>query len=240
MNVTETVATPDGDMTTYVARPAGATSGGAVVVFMGGSGIREEFRAIARRIAEHGHLAALPDLYHRTPGWRSDPADLDAMWRMMASVSRDMVDRDVDALLDHLDVRHGTRGLPVACVGFCWGGQFPLRTAGRRPDRVRAAVSLYGTELVDGRDDSPHLLIPHVRGEAVLLFAADDPHVPEENPALLDRLLGEHGVTHHVEVLPGTGHGFLFTDSPAYQPEAAEAAWARLLDTLGRTLVARE
>jgi carboxymethylenebutenolidase len=233
---TEVVVTPDGPMSTYIATPDDGLAGGVVVVFMGGSGIREEFRAITRRIAALGHVAALPDLFHRAPGWRPDPGDPDAMYRMMASVSRAMVDADVDALLDHLDERGGTRGLRAACVGFCWGGQFPLRTAGRRPDRVVAAISLYGTELVDDRADSPHLLVPEVRGEVVLLFAASDPWVPEGNPPLLDELLTRHGVEHHVEVLPGTEHGFLFTDSPAYHPKAAEAAWARIVDVLGRRL----
>jgi carboxymethylenebutenolidase len=233
---TVSVATPDGEMQTYVAEPASGVIGGLVVVFMGGSGIREEFRAITRRIAAHGHLAALPDLYHRAPGWRSDPADTDSMYRMMASVTRGMVDADVDALLTHLDAHRGTAGLRVGCVGFCWGGQFPLRTAGRRADRVAAAVSLYGTELVDDREDSPHRQIPQVRGEVHLLFAAEDPWVPRENAALLDRLLEEQGVAHRVETLPRTEHGFLFTDSPAYREEAAEAAWADLLDLLQRRL----
>jgi carboxymethylenebutenolidase len=147
-----------------------------------------------------------------------------------------MVGRDVDALLAHLDAAHATGDLPLGCVGFCWGGQFPLWMAGRRPDRVRAAVSLYGTELVDGAEDSPHRLIPRVRAEVVLLFAEHDGWVPEENPPLLERLLSEHGVAHHVEVLPGTEHGFLFTDLPSHHPEAAAAAWQRLLDVFDRRL----
>lgn len=233
---TETVATPDGGMATYLARPATAITGGLVLLFMGGGGMREEFRAIARRIAAHGHLVAAPDLYHRTPSWQPEGADMDAIRRQMASVSRAMVGADVDALLDHLDATRGTRDLALGCVGFCWGGQFPLWMAGRRPDRVRAAVSLYGTELVDGLEDSPHRLIPQVSAEVVLLFAERDGWVPEENPPLLERLLTEHGVPHHVEVLPGTEHGFLFTDSPAHHPAAAAAAWARLLDTFERRL----
>src|SRR5688572_32553223 len=59
------VRTRDGEMNTVVFQPDGAGPFPAIIVFMPASGIREELRGLARRLAEGGYLVLLPNMYYR-------------------------------------------------------------------------------------------------------------------------------------------------------------------------------
>ena len=52
----------------------------------------------------------------------------------------------------------------------------------------------------------------------------------------LERSLAEAGVRHRVEWYPGTTHGFVFPERPAYQREGAERHWERLQELFARNL----
>ncbi|MEV4423592.1 dienelactone hydrolase family protein, partial [Patulibacter sp. NPDC049589] len=71
MVLTETVEIATGDgppMTGYLARPA-VPSTSAVLVGMELFGVSAHVRDVCERLAEQGHVALAPDLYHRTaPG----------------------------------------------------------------------------------------------------------------------------------------------------------------------------
>ena len=59
------VATPDGVMDAYAARPDDARSYPLVVVFMDIWGLREELFEITRRIAREGYFCMVPNLFYR-------------------------------------------------------------------------------------------------------------------------------------------------------------------------------
>ena len=59
------IATPDGVMDAYAARPDDATPYPLVVVFMDIWGLREELFGIVRRIAGEGYHCVVPNLFHR-------------------------------------------------------------------------------------------------------------------------------------------------------------------------------
>ena len=59
------VATPDGVMNAYAARPDDARSYPLVVVFMDIWGLREELFEITRRIAREGYFCVVPNLFYR-------------------------------------------------------------------------------------------------------------------------------------------------------------------------------
>src|SRR5947209_8415145 len=54
--------------------------------------------------------------------------------------------------------------------------------------------------------------------------------------AMLREQLERHHVTHRIDVLPGAEHGYTMPGRPAYNPQAAERAWAGTLDLFGERL----
>ena len=59
------VHTVDGEMTTFVVRPAGDGPFPVAVIFMDGVGYREQVKKNARRFAAAGYFCVAPDLYYR-------------------------------------------------------------------------------------------------------------------------------------------------------------------------------
>ena len=59
------IPTGDGAMNTFVAHPDGDGPFPAVFMYMPASGIRDELRDMARRLAMHGYIVLLPNLYYR-------------------------------------------------------------------------------------------------------------------------------------------------------------------------------
>jgi carboxymethylenebutenolidase len=52
----------------------------------------------------------------------------------------------------------------------------------------------------------------------------------------LTAALGEAGVIHEVEQIPGTLHGYCFAERQVYNPLASEQSWSKLFAMWARTL----
>src|ERR1700712_3306913 len=140
-----------------------------IILYMDAPGIREELRNMARRIAKHGYFCLLPDLYYRLGTCRFDiPRRNDAMSVVirgaMNSLTNAAVADDTAGMLAFLDAQDKVRPGPFGCVGYCMSGSFAVTAAARFP-RMKAAASLYGIDMVSAAPDSPHLLLPDIKGE---------------------------------------------------------------------------
>ena len=71
------VTTKHGRMPTFMAAPDGEGQFPGIVFYMDAPGIREELRNMARRIAKHGYVCLLPDMYYRLGTLRFDVARRD-------------------------------------------------------------------------------------------------------------------------------------------------------------------
>lgn len=203
-----------------VFRPAGEGPWPALLVMHEIFGLNDDIRRIARRFADAGFIAFAPDLRDGKP-W---PCLVLAA--MQVSLGRGAAVGLVEALCDHLAARpEVTR---VGAVGFCMGGGMALLLGARR--RVGAAGAFYGdvppTDAL--RDSAP---ICGGYGERDHLFRAKGQR--------LVRDLKAHGVPCQVLLEPNAGHSYMNQpDQPlvslaarplmnvAYDPEAAERAWA--------------
>jgi len=67
--------------------------------------------------------------------------------------------------------------------------------------------------------------------------ASDDPSFPDEQKQRLAKALTDAGVEHVIETYPAK-HGWVPTDTPAYDAAAAEKHWKTLLDLFQRKLKA--
>lgn len=203
----------------------------AVVVIHEIFGANADIRGIARRFADAGYLAAVPDLM---AGGMRLLCVLRAMQSLRAG-SGPVVD-ELEAVIALVAARDDVR--TVGAVGFCMGGGFALLLGTR--ERVAAAGVYYG-------DTRPRTELARVcplvggYGGRDRLFAA-------KGRALI-ATLDELGKEHDVRIYEQAGHSYMnraghpvlaALTGPlmhvAYDPDAAEDSWRRMLAFFARHL----
>ncbi len=236
------IPTRDGATTTFITHPERGGPEPVILFYMDAPAIREELRDMARRLASVGYYVMLPNLYYRAGVMELGPLDApdarERMFGLMNGLTIPMVMEDTEALLAFADADAGASKGPVGAVGYCMSGQFAINAAGRWPDRVAAAASIYGVRLVTDAPDSPHLMAARAKGELYFACAETDHWAPPEMVAALTEALAPLGGRTEVEVYPGVEHGFAFPQRAAYDRDAAERHWERLFALFARRLKA--
>jgi len=240
------IATPDGAMNTFIAHPDNGGPFPPIIMYMPSSGIRDELKEMARRLAGHGYLVALPNVFYRL----ARVVDIDAnrlfdddyapvrtfMEALNANCTNARSATDTGALLAHLDAMPETRPDPVGAVGYCMGGRLAMSAIGTYPNRIRVMVSMYGGKLVTEAEDSPHLLAERVDGEMYFGIAENDAYVPMAMNDQLRDHLDNIGADYAMEVYAGCEHGFCFPKRYCYTPEADARHWRTMTDLFARHL----
>jgi carboxymethylenebutenolidase len=238
------IATAHGAMETFVCRPERGGPFPAVFLLMDAPGIREELRDMARRLATVGYLVLLPNLYYRAgrdtiygPDVLVEgSAERERMRAVRTKMTIPPVMDDIAAMLAFVDRhRDAKRGL-VGCHGYCMSGPYALAAAARYPDRVAAAASFYGTWLVSDAEESPHLTLGSIKGEAYIACAEHDKLAPLPMVDELKGLFDKAGTAGEIELYPGVHHGFAFPQRWCYDKPAAERHWERLIALYRRRL----
>jgi carboxymethylenebutenolidase len=238
------IPTKDGATTTFIVHPERDGPHPIVLFFMDAPAIREELRDMARRIATAGYYVMLPNLYYRKGVMElKDLPPLEEkearqrMFDLMGSISIPMIMDDGDALLNYADRDPAAGKGKIGTVGYCMSGQYAINFAARYPDRVGAAASVYGVQLVTDRPDSPHLAAQKAKGELYFACAEHDPYAPLEMVEALDQTVKSKNLNAEVELYPGVHHGFAFPQRGAvFDKPAAERHWERLFSLWRRTL----
>jgi carboxymethylenebutenolidase len=178
-------------------------------------GLTPFFKQLCDRLSDEGFVALAPDLYAgRTT---DDPAEAKAL----------LAEADMDATLDlvrssllTLRSMPATPDMPVATVGFSMGASWALWLASRVPEAIAATVVFYGSQNID-MAPATSAFLGH--------FAETDEYVEDDERTLLESDLHVLGKDVTFHDYPGTRHWFFEADQPAYDPAAAELAWARTL-----------
>jgi carboxymethylenebutenolidase len=238
------IASKDGAITTFIVHPEREGAHPVVLFFMDAPAIREELRDMARRMASAGYYVMLPNLYYRKGVMvlkdlppLEEKAARARMFELMGSISIPMVMDDGDALLNYADRDPAAGKGRIATVGYCMSGQYAINFAARYPDRVGAAASVYGVQLVTDRPDSPHLAAQKARGELYFACAEHDDYAPMEMVQALDQLVKSKNLNAEVELYDGVHHGFAFPQRAVFDKPAAERHWERLFALWRRTLL---
>jgi carboxymethylenebutenolidase len=204
---------------------------------MDGIGIRPAMLAVGERLATHGFVALLPDLFYRSGPYEpmnartvfADPVQRKVlMEKFLALATPANVMSDTAAFLDWLAEAPEVRPGPIGTTGYCMGGFMSLTAAGTFPDRIAATACYHPSRLATDAPDSPHLLAPRMRSRVYVAGAMEDQSFADEMKQRLERALTEAGVDHTIETYPAR-HGFVPSDTPAHDPAAAERHWQTLL-----------
>jgi carboxymethylenebutenolidase len=214
-----------------------------VIFFMDGLGIRPVMWEMGQRLADHGYLVLLPDLYYRIGSYPSkipaqvfaDPKQREELTKNVTSLTRDRKISDTAAFVEFLSSRPDVKGSRLGAVGYCMGGHSSLTAGGAFPGRFAAVASFHGGHLAVEQPDSPHHFVGNISGRVYVAGAIDDASFPDEQKHRLEQALSDAGVNHLVETYPAR-HGFAVPDLPAFDPSAAERHWAALFKLFDETL----
>ncbi len=208
----------------FVIQPPGHRASSAVVVVHEWWGLNAQIRALARRLAEQGYLAIVPDLYHGHVA--DDPEQAHVLSRGLDPDSAQVTLAAAAAW-----ARQSLRGghPRVGVLGFCMGGGLAQRFA-LADSSLSAAVMFYGPPVTDS------VRVARLRVPLQGHFGADDEGIPPRTVDALRRALGRAVVPGDVYVYAGAGHAFMNETRPSYRPDAARQAWARTLAFLDRHL----
>jgi carboxymethylenebutenolidase len=222
------VATPDGSLPLYVSRPDGSPTAGVIIV-QEAYGLTDHIKDVTGRAAAAGYLAVAPALFHRQGSPVVDYQDWDSAKALIGQLTDQGLTADIEATLGWL-AGEGIAAGRTAIVGFCMGG-FVSFVAGARLG-LAAAVSFYGSGIVAGRFGMPSMLdlVPTRRSPWLGLYGDQDRGIPVDQVEQLRSALAGTGRPAEIVRYPQAQHGFHCDARPAaYDPQAAQDAWARTL-----------
>lgn len=237
------IRTPDGTADALLVRPASPIPLPAVINVTDGLGFRQAFVDQSKRIAEHGYVVLTPNIFYRTsksPVFPFEPDFANERTRqrfgeLTAPLTPDAMARDGSAYVDFLAAQEFVSSGPMAVIGFCFAGQFALRVAAARPDRIAAAASFHGGGLFTDSDDSPHLVLPRVKARLLFGHASNDQSMPAAAIEKFEKALAEWGGAYESETYPAR-HGWMIPGREIYDPTEAARGFAKLMELLDETL----
>lgn len=232
------VATPEGDMTTFVFHPTHGGPHPVVLYLMDAPSIRPALRDMASRLATAGYYVMLPYLFYRGGPFREfgmSDEDMHARQELMGTVTPTNIVTDAEALLAVADDDPAARRGPIGVVGFCMSGGLAISLARAMPERVGAAASIHGAWLVRDGADSPHNGLHSVQAEVYFAWCDDDATAPTSDIPIMEAALTAAGVPYTIDFLTEAVHGFA-PAGPRYHREASELHWERVHSLLQRRL----
>jgi len=233
--------TARGPMRTLVFRPTGEGRFPGVVLYSEIFQITAPIRRTAAFLAGHGFIVAVPEVYHEfLPAGTVlayDQAGADRGNELKYAKELASYDDDARAAVAYLKTHFAGNGR-VGALGICLGGHLAFRTA-LLPE-VAATTCFYATDLHQGSlgkgkaDDS----LPRcgeIKGELMMLWGRQDPHVPGEGRAKIYAALtaAQANFTWHEF---NAAHAFLRDEGLRYDAELAHLTLGMTVAFLRRAL----
>ncbi len=229
--------TPDGQADAFFVHPARGKHPG-VIIWPDIGGLRDSFKAMARRLAASGYAVLAINQFYRNSSapvlanfaeWRT-PEGRAKLAPMIAQVTPEATMRDAAACVAFLDAQRAVdMRRKIGTQGYCMGGSHALRSAVAAPARIGAAASFHGGGIASDKPDSPHLQLGQSRASYLIAVARnDDARNAAEKESFRAAALAA-GRPAEIEVY-AADHGWCVPDSPAYDQAEADRAWARLLE----------
>lgn len=237
--------TPTGLMRTHRVRPAASGTYPGVVLFSEIFQVTGPIMRTAQLLASEGYIVAVPEIYHEfePPGtafpYTQEGTDKGNRYKIEKELSA--YDHDARVVLDHLMSLSECSG-QLGCVGICIGGHLAFRCAMNQD--VLAAACFYPTDihkhsLGKGENDNSLDRISEIKGELLMIFGRQDPHIPQEGRDLLYRSLTGAGVNFTWHEF-NAEHAFIRDEGHRYNASLAQICYAMLFELFQRKLYVGE
>jgi len=220
---------PDGQSVNgYLAEPAKAAGSPGMVVIQEWWGLNDQIKGVADKMAAAGYRALVPDLYRGKVALAANEAE-----HLMTNLNfGDAAGQDVRGAVQHLK---GSGSGKVGVTGFCMGGALTLLSAVNVPE-ADAGVVWYGYPPLEFVDAAK------IKAPLLAHWAIEDVPFPIAKVDELEKKLGAAKVKFEFHRYQAK-HAFANETADAknlpmikYDKPAAELAWRRTMDFLGRHL----
>ncbi|MDB6066010.1 MAG: putative 1: dienelactone hydrolase [Pedosphaera sp.] len=235
------ISTSTGSMRTYIFRPVAEGRYPGILLYSEIFQATGPIRRTAAMLAGHGFVVAVPEIYHELePAGTvlaydqagADPGNADKITKELASY-----DTDARAALDCLKGHPQCTG-KLGVMGICIGGHLAFRAA--MNSDVLAGVCFYATDihkrgLGKGTHDDTLDRMREIKGELLMVWGRQDPHVPREGRLAVYNAMTEADICFTWHEFNGQ-HAFLRDEGPRYDPELARICYGLALDLFRRKL----
>ena len=237
------VPTRTGPMRMHIVRPAAtaAKRHPAIVLYSEIFQVTAPVRRIAVQLASHGYVVAVPEIYHEYEPAGTvlayDQAGSDRGNALKTTKSLESYDDDARAALAHLAQREDCNG-NLGLMGICIGGHLAFRAA-MNPE-VLGTVCFYATDLHKsslgaGMHDDSLERAAEIKGELLMAWGRQDPHIPTEGRMKILARLNECDTRLSWHEVNGA-HAFLRDEGVRYDAELARSMFGLALDLFRRAL----
>ena len=233
------IATPDGEMKTFVYHPDQGGPHPVVLYLMDAPSIRPALKEMAVRLSTAGYYVMLPYLFYRGGPFREfgqSDEDMHARRELMETVTPTNIIGDAEALLAHADADDAAADGDIGAVGFCMSGGLVISLAKALPERVAAVASIHGAWLVRETEDSPHLGLDAARAEMYFGWCDEDATAPAEHVPVMRAALSDAGIDYTIDWFTDAVHGYAPPGTDRYDRAASELHWERVHDLFRRHL----
>jgi dienelactone hydrolase len=207
-----------------------------VVLFPDARGVGDAAKHCARRLAEHGLVVLVADLY----GHGTFAAEMPEAQRLMNALRGDVVAwrRRAQAALDALAGHEAVAPQALAAIGYCFGGSTALELA-RSGAALGAVVSFHGGLASPRPQDAID-----IKARVLVCHGAADPLVPPAQLADFALHMASAKVDWQIHAYAGVVHGFTNpeadhagTPALAYDADADRHSWQAMLTLFGEVFL---
>ena len=213
-------------MRTHVFQPAAGGKYPGILFYSEIFQMTGPIRRAAAQLAGHGYIVAVPEIYHEYEPAGTvlpyDEAGTDRGNFLKFHKPLAAYDSDARSLIRAMLARPECTG-KLGAMGICLGGHLAFRAA-FQPE-ISGAVCFYATDihtatLGEGKSDDSMARAGEIRGELLMAWGRQDPHVPAEGRMKLLARLNEVNTKLNWHEVNGA-HAFLRDEGVRYDPELA-------------------
>jgi carboxymethylenebutenolidase len=235
------LTTPTGPMRVFVFQPAAPGRYPGILLYSEIFQVTGPIRRTAALLAGHGFIVAVPEIYHEFEPAGTvlayDQAGADRGNALKTTKEVSAYDSDARSVLDWLKENPNCTGR-LGAMGICIGGHLAFRAAMNAD--VLAATCFYATDihkrgLGKGMQDNSLDRIAEIKGELLMIWGQQDPHVPLEGRQKIHGALNAAN-THFTWHEFNGAHAFLRDEGYRYDPELALTCYQLAIGLFRRKL----
>lgn len=205
----------------YLVGERGSTKRPTIIVVQEWWGLNDHMKDIAKRYAQEGYLAIVPDLYSRLGNKVTTSPD--EAGKLMGMLKQEDGLKDLQATIAYLQTVPEVDAARIGVTGFCMGGSYALMLPCVTTS-IKAAVPFYG------QVPNPDTPLQKLACPVLYIYGEDDGWITKADVQRLATALKKYNKPGEIKTYPGAPHAF-FNDTrkDVYKPAAAKDAWARTL-----------
>ena len=235
------ISTPSGPMRTHIFRPTAPGRYPGILFYSEIFQVTGPIRRTAALLAGHGFIVAVPEIYHEFEPAGTvlayDKAGADRGNELKIAKPIANYDSDARSVLDFLKGHPLCTG-DLGAMGICIGGHLSFRAA-FNPD-VLASVCFYATDIHKrslglGMKDDTLDRMKEVKGEMLMIWGKQDPHISPEGRVIVYQGMTQAGINFTWHEFNGQ-HAFMRDEGHRYDPALALQCYQMVLELFKRKL----